>query len=89
LRYEDLVQAPCLTLGRIAGFLGLDPATLPIEAVLRENDAALPEPMPAYAAARQRLHTRSLYRHQAFIRAAPVEKILAPWIAELGYGEAA
>ena len=92
VRYEDLITAPHATLTRVADFIGTS-ASLPGEAALRANAARPSGPVPVHFAARKPVHTNSLYAYREALKAVPslfaeVQPVLAPWITELGYGDA-
>ncbi|WP_298281446.1 sulfotransferase [Acidocella sp.] len=91
VRYEELVADPRGQLARVAAFIGAA-GELPDEAVLRANEARLPDPRPAHAALRAPLHGRGVGRYKAYQRVAPdlfteIRDRLTPWLAEQGYEE--
>jgi tetratricopeptide (TPR) repeat protein len=91
VRYEDLVADTAATLRRVLGFMG---ANIPAGAGLAANTAPRQDPTPQHFALREPVHARSLYRYRVYEDALPalfedIRDTLDPWIAELGYGDAA
>ncbi|WP_297367169.1 sulfotransferase [Acidocella sp.] len=91
VRYEEMVADPRGQLARVAAFIGAA-GELPSAAVLRANDARLPDPQPAHAALREPVHERGVGRYKAYRAAASdlfddIRDRLAPWLAEQGYEE--
>lgn len=92
LRYEDLVSDPTATLTRLMNFIGANPASLPAPDILAANEFQPARRIPAHVILRDSLHQRGMYRHRAYEAALPalfseIRPLLAPWIAELGYGD--
>lgn len=93
VRYEDMVSSPAATLTKVLDFIGAEHSTLPAEAVLQANAFQPQNRIPAHAIMQEPLHRRGLYRYRAYEAELPglfseIRPILAPWIAELGYGDA-
>ena len=86
IRYEDLVTAPVATLSKVLDFIGINAdAATALTAPARKLPRA-----PAYAVLREKLHRRSLYRHQHFAtQLDPMRPLLDPWINTLGYAQTA
>jgi tetratricopeptide (TPR) repeat protein len=94
VRYEQLVADPRGTLAHVLNFCGADGAAAPAEAVLHENPAPPQARVPAHMVARAPVHANGRYRYRTYEALMPnlfndVRPLLAPWIEELGYGEAA
>ncbi len=82
VRYEDLITAPVATFARVLEFIGIQ---VDAAAALTAPARKVPR-TPAYAVTREKLHRRSLNRHQNFgARLDPMRPILNPWIEALGY----
>ncbi len=86
IRYEDLITAPVVTFARVLDFIGI---SADAAAALTAPARKVPR-TPSYAVTREKLHRRSLNRHQNFAaRLDPMRPVLNPWIEALGYTHSA
>jgi tetratricopeptide (TPR) repeat protein len=94
IRYEDMVAEPLASLRETLAFIGAEGARTPDEFSLRANEFFATPRIPGHAAVQAPIHTRNRYKFRAYEAVMPnlfseIRPIIEPWIAELGYGDAA
>ncbi len=93
VRYEDMVSEPAATLRELLAFIGAG-GRVPDEFSLRANEFLATPRIPGHVAVQQPIHGRNRFKYRAYEALMPnlfseIRPLIDPWIAELGYGDAA